>query len=54
MIIVIAAVVIGVSALIGLGSTSQYQGYIQKIEYQTQELQQEVPVEIPVEEGIVR
>ncbi len=56
-IIVIIAAVVGVSALIGLGSTSQYQGYIKKIEDQTNDLKDEAPdlqYEASVEEGVVR
>jgi hypothetical protein len=49
-IIVIVAAVIGFSALIGLGSTSQYQGYIKQIEDQTADLQDEAPAE----EGVAR
>ena len=42
-IIVIVAIIIGISALMGLGSTGQYQGYIKKIEQQTEDLLEEIP-----------
>ncbi len=37
----IIALVIGVSALMKYGSTSEYQGYLKKIDQQTEELKQE-------------
>lgn len=37
-IIGIIAIVIGVSALIGFKSSNQYQGYLKKVEQQTQDL----------------
>jgi uncharacterized protein YxeA len=40
-IIGIIALVIGVSALLKSGSTDQYQGYLKKIDQQTEELKQE-------------
>jgi len=40
-IIGIIAIVIGISALLKYGSTSEYQGYLKKIEQQTEELKQE-------------
>lgn len=40
-IIGIIAIVIGVSALLKHGSTSEYQGYLKKIDQQTEELKQE-------------
>lgn len=48
-IIVIVAAVIGVSALIGLGSANQYQGYIKQIEDQTADLQKDEPQDTGVE-----
>lgn len=41
-IIGLIAIVIGVSALIGFKSSNQYQGYLKKVEQQTQELTQDL------------
>lgn len=40
-IIGIIAIVIGISALLKYGSTNEYQGYLKKIDQQTEELKQE-------------
>ena len=47
--IVLIAVVIGISTLIGLKSADQYKGFIKKVEHQTQELKQENPLEAPAD-----